>query len=84
MVRCEQTAFLLVPYKFLHNISISTRNPVLFDFWTGYALCAVLSAIQEKYGEGNEQRDILSDFDLMAGTSVGGCCAVTLHFMKNL
>ncbi len=50
----------------------------------GYALCAILSVIEEKYGKGGKGCDILEYFDLIAGTSVGGAFAVACNVMKNL
>jgi len=49
----------------------------------GYALPALLRAIDEKYGEGKEN-DILEHFHLVAGTSVGGTFAFACNLMKSL
>lgn len=42
----------------------------------GYALCAIGEIVEEIYGE---EKEVLDYFDLLAGTSVGGDCALICH-----
>lgn len=47
----------------------------------GYAMISIveeLEALYEEQSEG-EQSDFISKFDLIAGTSVGGCGALTMN-----
>lgn len=45
----------------------------------GYAMISMIEELESIYQSMGAQNDFLSKFDLAAGTSVGGCAALTCN-----